>query len=210
MQKDYYAFLKVAPDTTQMQLERTIRRLKRRWSGYRTSVLQEPEVIQKLDELIEGLGTISTCFSDPQKKREYDRMFRFGRAPLVGESIEGGSSGPDLNALRLQIQKGKYEQSLVQLKELQKTVGLSSDILAEIGWCHWNLNHREEALDSIRLALGLDGHQLYALEYDARIALAMGEPMRARKRLALLLQLQPYHKWAQVQHARLEDDGGMS
>ena len=41
-----------------------------------------------------------------------------------------------------------------RLKERQNTVGLSADILAEIGWCQWNLDARVEAQDSIRLALG--------------------------------------------------------
>jgi tetratricopeptide (TPR) repeat protein len=197
MQKDYYSFLKVSPDLPQAQLERSVRRLQRRWSGYQDSVRNEPDVLKKLSELLLALQQITTCFSDPAQKREYDRMYRFGRAPLVlGQGVSVQQQDP-LEELRLLVQKGQYEEAQKRLKDRQSTVGLSADILAELGWCQWNLGARAEAQDSIRLALGLDAHHISALEYDARIAISVGEPMKARKRLVLLLQLRPEHEWGQ-------------
>ena len=207
MQKDYYSFLKVSPDIPQAQLERSIRRLQRRWSGYQESVRTEPEISKKLAELLRAVQEIEGCFTDLEKKKEYDRMYRFGRAPLVnGSGVQQALHDP-LQELRQLVQKGRYEDALIKLKERQNTVGLSADILAEIGWCQWNLDARVEAQDSIRLALGLDAHHQMALEYDARVSLSIGEPMRARKRLVSLLSQNPEHEWAKQSLQELDQKG---
>ena len=78
----------------------------------------------------------------------------------------------------------------------QLKVGLNADILTQIGWCLWNTGSQEEAEDSIKIALGLDSHHILALEYDARIALAQSQPMRARKRLISILGQDERHVWA--------------
>ena len=206
MQKDYYSFLKVSPDIQQGQLERSIRRLQRRWGGYQDSVRTEPEISKKLAELLTALQEIEAVFTSGEKKKEYDRMYRFGRAPLISGSGVQQSHQDPLQDLRELVQKGRYEEALLQLKERQNTVGLSADILAEIGWCQWNLDARVEAQDSIRLALGLDAHHNIALEYDARISLAIGEPMRARKRLVSLLTQNSEHAWAKETLDRIDHE----
>ena len=206
MQKDYYAFLKVSPDIQQGQLERSIRRLQRRWGGYQESVRAEPEISKKLEELLSALKQIESVFTNGEKKKEYDRMYRFGRAPLIsGTGVQQSQQDP-LQGLRELVKKGRYEEALLQLKERQNTVGLSADILAEIGWCQWNLDARVEAQDSIRLALGLDAHHKMALEYDARVSLANGEPMRARKRIVSLLAQNPEHEWGKETLERIDQE----
>ena len=203
MQKDYYSFLKVSPDIPLDQLERSIHRLKRRWIGYQESVQSEPEVSKKLSELLSALEQVAHCFSEDSKKREYDRMYRFGRAPLVSGTAASEEIDP-LHELKMLVQKGRYEDALLGLKDRQSAVGLSADILAEIGWCQWNLNAKDEAQDSILLALGLDSHHLRALEYDARVALIIGEPMRARKRIQVMLQVKNDHEWGIATLAEIE------
>ncbi|MEC7986838.1 MAG: DUF4388 domain-containing protein [Myxococcota bacterium] len=196
MGKDYYTFLKIDSQASQPQIDREIRRLLRRWGGYKDSVRQEPEVLQKLQQLLDGLAQIQQTLSDPQNKKDYDRKLRFNKAPYVGEISKEDSEKSELLRLMQLVEQSRFEEALPLLKDLQTKVGLNADILTQIGWCLWNLGSQEEAEDSIKFALGLYSHHILELEYDARIALAQAQPMRARKRLISIIGQDERHAWA--------------
>jgi tetratricopeptide (TPR) repeat protein len=106
---------------------------------------------------------------------------------------------------------GAYAAALSFLEEARFMEPNNPDVLAVLGWAHFQATGGEEfdeAEGFIDLALSFDERHIKALEYRGRLALEKGEVDRARIMVERLAEADPKNRWAKAQMRQLGANQG--
>ncbi len=226
MNRDYYAFLGVAPDASGAELEVRANKLANRWMRPLKSKRTPPKARELAQELLGTVRLVWRTLSDDGRRAEYDRRMARGQAPTAGGGIRAadvssivsgthpaarkraGSEGAGVGHLGhgealAFIEAGQHERAAGILRRIRRENPSDPDVLADLGWAEWGCaagdrDKQESAEDYVRLALTFHPDHPRALEFLARIALDQKDVDGARGRLKAVLRVTPDARWARV------------
>ncbi len=221
IQKDFYAFLDLKPSAQIDDVEAAYKRLATLWRGA-AQTEQLPMAARKdAHDLVQGALIVWKTLSDPDKRTEYDKRLRQGRAPTLESQIAvksgsaaraskpgapapkamgGGGEAADKSArARKLIDRGEFGPAIQLLRALRLDNPSDPDVLADLGWATWRMKGQEEsdnANEFLQLALTFDPTHARGLQYLARLAKEQGRDADARRMVERLLAVDPKDDWA--------------
>jgi len=219
MDRDFYGFLGLKPGCPRPVVERRCEHMARRWESVDDAALDATARRQRR-QLLQGLQIVWQTLCVPERKEEYDRRVREGRASRV-EVIRRALEQPEppravdpppapeeptaehaeLQQAQRLMARGNWAAAAQILERMRRQEPSSPDVLAELGWATWKATGRagggeDDPESFVALALTFAPRHTRALEYFARLAWERGEHEALQTRLDRLLAVDRGNAWA--------------
>lgn len=230
----YYAFLGIAPDAPRAALENACNALAAVWNEAASDPGADDVLREQARDLLADTHLVWRTLGDDQRRAEYDRRMARGTAPVLQAvrapsrpltqpglpSVPPDGAAPErraplapfLQAKKL-MEQGEYLSAWPLLQRTRLEQPANADVLAEIGWCAFQLRGRglddgDTPEEYLQLAVTFAPQHGRALEYLCRVALTRGDQSLARKRLRSFLLVEPESHWARNALADLREEEG--
>jgi curved DNA-binding protein CbpA len=222
IRKNFYEFFDLSTDATRDDVEAAYKRLAQLWRGAAQTSDLPREARKDAHDLVQGALIVWRTLSDKDKRFEYDKRLRQGRAPLlealIASSTGGkkcstpgdalprapGGDGRDSEATKAKrarrlVDKADFVHALPLLRDLRLENPSDPNVLADLGWTTWRLRGDKDpdsADEFLQLSLTFDPTNNRAMQYLARMAKEQGRDADARRLVERLLAVDPGDEWA--------------
>lgn len=222
--RDFYAFLGLPAGSPVPSIDKKCKGLARRWRAAKAERKLPPDMLSKVDAMLNGVQLVWRTLTDSTHRAEYDKRLSQGRAPTVDDlrakrpSRDKPAPRPakaqpepesDLGRARALIARGRWSQALQMLKQARLEDPSSPDVMAALGWTTWNLRGDKggDAEEFLKLALTFDPRHASGLEWLARIKVEKNELESAKRLLQQLIKVGDDPRWAQTALRNLSRGG---
>lgn len=231
--QNYYAYLSLLPEAPRPAIEDACNRLAAIWNEAAGDASVDSEVRDQARELLVDTHLVWRTLGDDLRRAEYDRRLSLGTAPgflslraatrpltqpgvaPVGKVPATPERRAPVTALvqaRAHMDRGEHLAAWPILQRARLEQPSNADVLAEIGWCAFQLRSRnlddgDTPEEYLQLAVTFVPDHPKALEYLSRVALTRGDHGLARRRLRAFLKVQPEAAWARKALSSLPVEG---